>query len=93
MCVLLLHAEPAELVFQGVAAASAAGEPGGEHHPVIGQRRGRRPVGRHRGPERREHDGAGDPPVRDHRQGQPGLVIEPGQHLAAGFIGQPADSG
>ena len=82
LAVLLLHTQAAELVLQAIAATSAAGEPGGEHHPVVGQRRGRRPVGGHRGPERREHDRAGDPAVRGHRQRQPGVVIQPGQHLS-----------
>jgi hypothetical protein len=32
--VLLEHAQGAELVLEAVAAARAAGEPGGKHHPV-----------------------------------------------------------
>lgn len=59
LAVLLGHAEAAQLGFQAVAAAPAAGEPGGEHHPVVHQGRGRGAVG-DGGPERGEHDGAGD---------------------------------
>jgi hypothetical protein len=38
LAVLLLRAEAAQLVLQAVAAAFAAGEPGGEDHAVVGQR-------------------------------------------------------
>jgi hypothetical protein len=33
-------------------------------------------------------DRAGDPPVRDHGQGEPGVIIEPGQDLSAGAVGE-----
>jgi hypothetical protein len=36
--VLLRDARAAQLMLQGVAAALAAGQPGGEHHPVIASR-------------------------------------------------------
>ena len=36
--VLLDDAEAVEEVFELVAATSAAGESGGEHHPVVGER-------------------------------------------------------
>ena len=57
--VLLFHAEAAQLILQAVAAALAAGEAGGEHHPV-GQRRGWRAVGGDGGAEGGQHDRAGD---------------------------------
>jgi hypothetical protein len=36
LAILLLHAEAAQFGFQAVAAAFAAGQPGGEHHAVVG---------------------------------------------------------
>jgi hypothetical protein len=36
-CRFLGDAEAAQFVLEGVAAAPAAGLPGGEHHPVVGQ--------------------------------------------------------
>lgn len=42
--------------------------PGGEHHPVVGQRGGRDPVQGNGLAERREHDRAGDPRVGGDRE-------------------------
>ena len=41
LAVLLPDAQAAQFGLEGVAAAFAAGEPGGEDHPVVGQGRGR----------------------------------------------------
>jgi len=57
--VFLLHAEAAQLVLQAVAAALAAGEPGSEDHPVIGERGGGDAVLGAGGAERGEDDRAG----------------------------------
>jgi hypothetical protein len=51
--VLLRHAKVAQLGLQGVAAAGAAGQAGGEHHGVVGQGGGWDAVGGDRGAERR----------------------------------------
>ena len=59
--VLLDDGEAVEEVFEPVAAALAAGQSGGEHHPVIGQRGGRDAVCFQGVGERVDDDGAGDP--------------------------------
>jgi hypothetical protein len=69
--VLLGDAEAAELGFEGVAAALAAGQAGGEDHAVAGECRGRGPAGGHGGAEGGQDDGAGDPVVRGDGQGDP----------------------
>jgi hypothetical protein len=81
--VLLHDVESAQLVLQGVAAALAAGKTGGEHHPVVGQGRGRCAVCGDRGAEGGEHDRAGDSGVRADPQRVAGVVLEPGEDLAA----------
>lgn len=43
---------------------------------------------RGRGAELGDHDGPGDPAVGGDRQGQPGVVIEPGQDLGAAAISE-----
>jgi hypothetical protein len=86
LAVLLPDAQAAQLVLETLAAATASGQPGGEHHAVAGQGRGGRAVGGHGGPEGGEHDRAGDPVVRGDGQGVPGVVIEPGQDLGAGPV-------
>ena len=40
------------------------------------------------GAEGGQHDAPGDPQVRGHAQGVPGVVIEPGQDLGAGAVGE-----
>lgn len=65
-----------------VEAALAAGQPGREHHPVVGQGGGRDPVFGNGFAERGEHDRAGDPVVGGDSQGEPGVLVEPGQDLA-----------
>jgi hypothetical protein len=82
--VLLGDPEPAQFGLEAVAAAAAAGEPGGEHHPVVGQRRGGRPVLGDGGAEGVDHDGARDPAVGGDGQGVAGVVIQPGQDLGVG---------
>ena len=61
LSVLLGDAQAAQLVLEGVAAAPAAGVPGGEHHPVVSERGGGCAVGGDGGAEGGQHDGAGDP--------------------------------
>jgi hypothetical protein len=58
--VLLGDAEAAQFVFEVVAAAAAAGEPGCVDHAVVGQRRSWWPKGRYCGAEGVPHDRAGD---------------------------------
>jgi hypothetical protein len=81
--VLLGHAEAAQLVFEAVAALgavqAAAGEPGGEDHAVVGQRGGGNPVCGNGFAEGGQHDGSGDPVMGGDREGEPGVVVEPGQ--------------
>ena len=79
--VLLDDAEAAQFGLEGVAAALAAGEAGGEHHPVVGQRRRWCSVPAHGVTERVDDDGAGDPLVGGDRQGVAGVVVEPGEDL------------
>jgi hypothetical protein len=87
--VLLVHVEPAKLVFEGIAAAFAAGVAGGEHRPVVGQGGRRDPMGGNGSAEAGEHDRSGDPQVRGHSQGVAGVVVQPGQDLAVDAAGQP----
>ncbi len=76
-------------MFEGVAAAAAAGQPGGEDHPVVGQCGGRNAVNLDRVAEGVAHDQAGDPGVRRHRQGVAGVVVQPGQDLGVTAVGEP----
>jgi hypothetical protein len=57
--VLLRHVQAAQLGLEGVAAALAAGQAGGEHHPVVGQGGRWGGVGGDRGAERRQDDRGG----------------------------------
>ena len=84
--VLLGDAEAAQFGLEAVAAAAAAGQAGGEHHAVVGQRRGREPVLVDGGAEGVDDDRAGDPAVGGDRQGVAGVVIEPGQDLDVGAV-------
>jgi len=80
-------AEAAQFVLEPVAGAgtaSATGEPGGEDHPVVGERGGRDAVLGYGCTELVEHDRAGDPGVGGDPQGVAGVVIEPGQDLGVG---------
>jgi hypothetical protein len=79
--VLLGDAQAAQLGFQGVAAAFAAGEAGGEHHAVVGQCRCWCSVPAHGVTERVEHGAAGDSQVGGDGQGVTGVVVEPGEDL------------
>ena len=73
-----------------VATALAAGEPGGEHHAVVGERRGRVSVQVSGLAKHSQHDGAGDPRVGGAGQHVAGVVIDRGQDLnvdARGALG------
>jgi hypothetical protein len=54
----------------------------------VGQRRGRDAVSGDGGAELGQHDRTGDAAVRGDPQGVPGVVIQPGQDLAAGPVGE-----
>ena len=88
LAVLLLDAEAAQLVLEGVAAAFAAGQAGGEDHAVVGQGGGRDAVLRAGGAEGLQDGGAGDPGVGGDGQGVAGVVVEPGQDLGIGPAGE-----
>jgi hypothetical protein len=88
LAVFLGDAEAAQLVLEGVAAAFAAGQAGGEHHPVVGQGRGWGAVAGDGGAEGGQHDRAGHAVPGSEGQGVPGVAIEPGQHLGAGPVGE-----
>ncbi len=88
LAVLLLYAEAAQLVLEGVAAASAAGQAGGEDHAVVGQGGGRDAVLLAGSAEGEQHGGAGDPGVRGKRERVAGVVIEPGQDLGIRLAGE-----
>src|SRR6201746_2715421 len=64
---------------RAVAAAAAAGEPGGEHYPVVGQGAGGDAVGLHGCAEGGEHDRAGDAAVGAHPEQVAGAGLEPPQ--------------
>jgi hypothetical protein len=81
LAVLLGDAEAAQLGFQGVAAAPAAGEAGSEHQPVVRERGGGSAVGGDRSAERGQDRRAGDPGVGGERENIAGVVVQPG-HLA-----------
>nr|WP_231737595.1 hypothetical protein [Mycobacterium sp. IS-1742] len=70
-------AKVVQFVLQGVAAASAAGQSGGEHHAVVGQCRVRGAVSGSGFAEFVGDDGAGDAGVRGHGDGVAGVVVEP----------------
>ena len=79
----------AQLGFEGVAAAAAAGEPGGVDHAVVGQVEAGAPWA---APAARNAASTAGPVTgwwRGHRQRVPGMVIEPGQDLGVGAAGEP----
>jgi hypothetical protein len=86
--VLLVDAEPAQFGLEGVAAAFAAGEAGGEHHAVVRECRCWWPVPGHGVVEGVDDDAAGDVWVGRDRQGVAGVVIEPGQDFGVGTGGE-----
>jgi hypothetical protein len=98
LAVFLGDAEAAQLVLEGVAAALAAGQAGGEDHAVVGQGRGRDAVRPARCAEGQQDDRPGDPGMGGDGQGVAGVVIEPGEDLGvraagervAGEVGLPA---
>jgi phosphohistidine swiveling domain-containing protein len=77
------------LGLEGVAAAPAARQTGGEHHPVVRERRGWCAVFGDGGPERVDHDRAGDASVGGDRQGVAGVVVQPRQDLDIDAGAQP----
>jgi hypothetical protein len=83
------HPESAQFVLEPVAAALPARESGGEHHPVISERRGGSPVSSNGVAEGVQHDGAGDSDVGGHAECVARVVIEPGQDLDVAAAGQP----
>ena len=79
--VFLGDAQAAQLVLQAVAAAAAAGEPGGIDQAVVGQRGRRGAVLSTGGAEGGQGDLPGGHRVGGDRQREPGVVIEPGHDL------------
>jgi hypothetical protein len=79
--VLLHDAQAAELDLQGGAATTAAGEPDGVDHPVVGQGGGGEAVRRGGRGEGGDHDRGGDPLVSGDAEGVAGMVVEPGDDL------------
>jgi hypothetical protein len=75
-------------VLEGIAAASAAGEAGGEDHAVVGQGGGRGAVLLAGGAEGEQDGGAGDRGAGGERERVAGVVVEPGQDLGAGPAGE-----
>jgi hypothetical protein len=80
--------QAAQLGFQGVASAFAAGEPGSEDQAVAGEGGGRGPVAGGGVAEGGQHGRAGDPDAGGDRQGVPGVVIQPGQDLRVSAAGE-----
>ena len=72
-----------------VSAASIAGKPGGVNKPVVGQHRGREPIGFSGLVERVKHDVAGDPPVAADVERVSGVVIEPGDCFGVVAVSEP----
>ena len=88
LAVLLLDPEAAQFVLEGVAAAAAAGQAGGEDHAVVGQGGGRDAVLLAGSPEGQQDGGAGDPVVRGQGERVAGVIVEPGQDLGVGAVGE-----
>jgi hypothetical protein len=85
---LLGDAEAVEEILEAVAAAFAAGEPGGEHHPVVGQGGGRDAVVFQGFGERVDDDLAGDAAVGGDCDGVAGVVVELAQDLDVAALGE-----
>jgi hypothetical protein len=75
-------------VLEGVAAAFAAGQPGGEDHAVAGEGGGRDAVLRACSTECLQHGGPGGPVAGGDGQDVAGVVAGPGQDLGAGAAGE-----
>ena len=86
--VFLGDAQGVELVFEGVAAAPAAGQAGGVDHAVVGQGRGREPVFGGAGQERGHDGGDGERFEGGAGEQVAGVVIEEVQDLGVGSVGQ-----
>lgn len=76
------------MVFEGVPAASAAGQAGGVDHAVVGQGGGREAVFRGGGEEGGHDCGDGDGSERGAGEQVAGVVIEEVQDLGVGPVGQ-----
>jgi hypothetical protein len=85
--VLLDHAEASQFGLQPVAAALAAGQAGGEDHPVVGEGGRRGPIAVDGAAECRQDDRAGDPGMGGDRQPIAGAVVQPAQDLGVGSGG------
>jgi hypothetical protein len=86
--VLLGDAECVEQALVAVAATAAAGQPGGEDHPVVGQRGGWHTVGLQGVCEGVDDDRAGDAPVGGDGDRVAGVVIDPAQDLDVGAVSE-----
>ena len=84
----LFDPELGEEGLEVVAAASAAGEAGGVDEPVVGQDRGGIPVLGCGGVEAGDHGFAGDAALDGDGEGVAGVVVEPGEDLGVGAIGE-----
>ena len=82
--VLLDDTEGAQFVLEGVAAAFAARQPGGEHHAVVGQGGCGWAVAGDGGAKGVAHDRAGHARVGSDRQGVAGVVVQPRQDFDIG---------
>ena len=83
--VLLRDAELEQLDLEGVRALPVAG---GEHESVVRQRRLRGPVDRAGGAEGRDDDWSGNASMGGGGEQEPGVVVDPEQHLGVGAVGQ-----
>ena len=92
LAVLLRDVELAELVLEVVTAGGATEEPDGEDAAVVGQRGRRQTMCGNGCAEGREHDRAGDRPVRGDRQGVAGAVVQPREDLDVGAFLEAPDA-
>jgi hypothetical protein len=84
-----VDAEGGEFVLEAVAAGAAAvGEAGGEHETVVGQGGERCAVAGDGVAEGGDDGWAGDGPVGGDRQCVAGVVVEPGEDLDVGAVGE-----
>lgn len=86
--VLLGDAPLAQACLEGVAAAAPSGKPSGVDHPVVRERAGWSAVFAGRGEEGGVHDRCGDSGVGGEVQGVAGVVVEPGDDLGGGAVGE-----
>ena len=84
---------PADLVEQHLRRHARLVEPAGEHLAVVCQHLLGHPVGAHRLHERQAHRAGGRPPDRLGYGAEPGMVIDPGDDLHLGAVGQECAGG